>query len=191
MATSELRLPRETAELAPSPRETAEDRTFTEGEAYAIAADQVQRETAALATEKAALEATIATLTTEKAALQTELDVAVAAKEKAEQDLATYKSDQEAAQAIAGRKDERVARVREAAKHLKDDYFTAERAERWAAMETADFDAYVADLAVVSVGAVPPEGETAAEKAARETAMAGATVVKVTGKGFFSHLGGN
>lgn len=147
-------------------------RTFTEREAYALVADNVQRETAALSTQ-------VDTLTSEKAALETRVDVAEAAlatekarADKAEQDLAAFKEQTERETAQLARKDARVAKVRETAKHLKEDdpFFTPERAARWAAMEDAEFDGYIAELAAVSTGVVVEEG------APRETAMAGKQV---------------
>lgn len=149
------------------------ERTFTEKEAYALVADNVQRETAAAA-------ATIETLTSEKAALQTQVDTLEAAKEaekaradKADADLASFKESVETEKAQAARKDERVAKVREVAKHLKDEFFTPERAQRWAAMDDEAFGAYVKELEDISTG-VP--AEKANEGAPRETAMTGASV---------------
>lgn len=145
-------------------------RTFTETEAYALVADNVQRETAAA-------QQTIETLTSEKAQLQSQLDVAEAAlatekaaKEQAVADLEAYKSQVETEKAHEARKDGRVAKVRETAKHLKDDFFTAERASRWAAMEDAAFDAYIAELAELSTGVVTSDGPP------RETAMQGKSI---------------
>lgn len=190
MATPELVTPRETAEDTTALREVAADgRTFTEGETYALVADNVARETAGLQAEKAELESTIATLESEKADLQTQLDVAVAAREKAEQDLVDYKADLEAKAEIAARREARTAKVREAAAHLKDDFFTDERAQRWAAMETAEFDAYVAELAAVSAGVTATAQTPSAETAAAQTSMSGSPVETQSTKGFFDLLG--
>lgn len=156
--------------MADDPKDTP--RTFTEREAYALVADNVQRETAALSTQ-------VETLSSEKAALETRVEVAEAAlatekaaKEKAEQDLVDFKAQLETEKAQEGRKADRVAKVRETAKHLTDEFFTPERASRWAAMEDAAFEEYISELAAVSTGTAPAgDGE-----APRETAMAGKQV---------------
>lgn len=147
-------------------------RTFTESEAYALVADNVQRETAAR-------EATIATLTSEKAALEQKLELADAAlaTEKLRADGAiewhnAVLESQEREAAQLARKDERVAKVREVAKHLKDDFFTPERALRWAKQDDESFAAYVAELAELSTG-IAPSTEGAPP---RETAMQGKPV---------------
>jgi septal ring factor EnvC (AmiA/AmiB activator) len=157
------------------PRETAE-RTFTEGEAYALVADNVQRETASLTASVDQLTSEKAALETEKATLQNQLDVAVAAREKAEQDLADFKESVENEKAVAARTDQRVAKVREVAKHLKDEFYTPERAQRWAAMDDDAFDAYVKELAELSAGVTT----TTSGEPPRETAMAGSRVTSPT-----------
>jgi hypothetical protein len=186
---AELVAPRETAEDLSVPREVAEGRTFTEGETYALVADHVQRETAGLQAEKAEMETQIEGLKAEKAELQTQLDVAVAGKEKAEKDFEDFKAEQARAAEIAALRTERTAKVREAAAHLKDDFFTDERAERWAAMETAEFETYVAELAAVSEGVKATDETPKAETAAAQTSMSGAPVETKTSKGFFDYLG--
>lgn len=148
------------------------DRTFTEGEAYALVADNVQRETATLTASVEKLTSEKAALETEKDELRSQLDIAVAARETAEQALADYKATVENQKAMDARRDERVTKVREVAKHLKDEFYTAERAQRWAAMEDEAFDAYIAELADLSVGVAP----ATTGSAPRETAMAGAQV---------------
>ena len=189
MAHPELVIPRETAEDTSVPREVAEGRTFTEGETYALVADNVARETAALEAKKAEMQTTITSLEAEKAELQTQLDLAVAGKEKAEQDFEDYKAEQARVAEVAARQEERVAKVREAASHLKDDFFTDERAARWAAMEQAAFDDYVAELAAVSEGVKPAEETPSAETAAAQSAISGAPVETKTSKTFFELLG--
>jgi chromosome segregation ATPase len=140
-------------------------RTFTEGEAYALVADGVQRETAALSTQ-------VETLTSEKSALETKVELAEAGlatekagREAAETALADYKTGVETEKAQAARKDGRVAKVREVAKHLKDEFFTDERATRWSAMDDEAFTAYTTELAELSAGVAPTT------TAPRETAM--------------------
>jgi DNA gyrase/topoisomerase IV subunit A len=146
-------------------------RTLTEHEAYAIAADRVQRDTAAL-TEQ------VEELTKEKAELSSKLDVSEAqlateraAKEKAEKDLGDYKSQVDQERQVASRRDARVAKIREVAKHLNDDFYTDERVTRWAQMDDEAFGAYTAEMAAVSTGPV------SSTPAPRETAMTGAVVV--------------
>lgn len=176
------------AELDSYERETAEatERTFTEKEAYALVADNVQRETAEAKSE-------IEQLKSEKAELQNKLDVSEAAaateksgREKAEQDLVDFKESIEAEKAMAARKDERVAKVREVAKHLKDEFFTAERASRWAALDDEAFDAYVKELAELSAGVTQTTDD---DGAPRETAMQGTPVGKGKGSALASFLG--
>lgn len=153
------------------------DRTFTEGEAYALVADNVQRETAALTATIDQLKSEKAALETERSDLQSKLDVADAARETAEQALTDYKASIENEKAMAERKDARVTKVREVAKHLKDEFFTPERAQRWAAMEDDAFEAYTAELAELAAGVTSP----APSDPPRETAMAG-TQVTAPGK---------
>ena len=184
MAMPELAIPREMASV--TPREVAEDRTFTEEEHTAILADRVARETAAKDEEISGLRAQIETLEAEKAELQTKLDVETARAEKAEQDFEAHKAEEARKAETAARKEERVKKVREVAKHLKDDFFSDERAERWAAMETAAFDGYIADLKDAS-GATD---RSSAEKAAENTAMGGATPEPVTGSTFYDLMEG-
>lgn len=173
-STSELVIGRETAE-----RETAEEkptpRLLTEDEAYAIVADRVKRESAELTTKVGALE-------TEKADLQAKLDVADAARETAEQAkvaaekaLADYKADQEKQREVAERADDRLKKVREVASHLKDEFFTTERKQRWASMEDEAFESYVKELAELAEAAGVKKNDTV-DGAPRETAMKGDAV---------------
>jgi hypothetical protein len=189
MGVPELGIPRETSETVSVPREVADGRTFTEGETYALVADNVKRETAAIQAEKADLETIVTTLEAEKAALQNEVDVAVAAREKAEKDLEDYKAGQVRDAEIAALKEARVAKVRDVAKHLKDDFFTDERAGRWAAMDQSGFDVYVSELAAVSEGVKPVEGTPKAETAGLGSPMSGAPVEGKTSKDFYDLLG--
>ncbi len=168
---------RETAEVAATGSTSTLTRTFTEGEAYALVADNVQRETAALTS-------TLEGRDREVADLQAKLDVAEAAtsaattaRETAEKALADYKADQEAEREQASRRESRVAKVREVAGHLKDEFFTDERAVRWAAMDDGAFESYCAELAELA----PSTTETTGT-APRETAMAGSAVAGVAGK---------
>jgi chromosome segregation ATPase len=147
----------------------ADEKTFTETEHIAILTDRVAAETASLTQARKALE-------TEKSELQNKLDVAESAKvaaeqakEKAEQELADFKDAQAKAEAKAKKKGERVAKVKEVAAHLGEEFLTDEaRVERIVAMEDEAFDGYVSDLK-----ATAPAG-AATTTAPRETAMAGA-----------------
>lgn len=147
-------------------------RTFTESEAYALVADNVQRETAAR-------EATIATLTSEKAALETKLELADAAlaTEKARADGAiewheAVMTAQVTEKAQLAQKDTRVAAVKAANPNLKDEFFTTERAERWCKLDQEAFETYTKELAEMATGVVADD----AGGPPRETAMQGTTV---------------
>jgi chromosome segregation ATPase len=144
-------------------------RTFTEDELEAITADRVARETAEL-NEK------LETVTKDRDEAQSKLDVEIAAKEAAEQAAAQAKAEHEefvqkaeAEQAALAKKDERVAKVREAASHLKDEFFEDEsRVARIVEMSDEAFEGYLADMRETASGA--PSGSSTAP---RETAMAG------------------
>jgi|GEM_PF-6286838 len=183
MAMPELAVPRETASAAP--REVAEERTFKEDELTAILADRVARETASKDEEISALKAKVESLETEKSELQTKLDVEVARAEKAEKDFEDHKAEEARKVEVAARKDERVKKVREVASHLKPEFFSDERAERWAAMETAAFDGYIADLKDASGSKTGASRETA-----EQTAMGGATPEPISGAKFYDFLEG-
>lgn len=124
-----------------------DDRTFSESELTAIVADRVARETADVAADRDQLKA-------ENEELSTKLDVETSAKEAAEQRatdaeraLEDYKTEVEAAREAAARKDERIAKVREAAAHLGDDFFADEkRVERIVAMSDEHFEGYLDDM---------------------------------------------
>lgn len=166
-------LPRETAESLP--RENADDRTFTEEEMNAITADTVRRETASLNQEVTDLKAEKAELETKVTDLENSLDLAEQAKEKAEKDLEDYKASVAREQELAELAQKRTEKVREVAKGVKEDFFTPERAERWAKMDAEEFDSYVGELAELYTAT--SEGD-AGEKPERESAsaMTGASV---------------
>lgn len=136
-------------------------RTFTEAEHFALLTDAVQRETADLKSEKEAL-------STEKADLQQRIDVLEAEKAALTSERDTIKSEFEAFKAelaekaeIEARTEDRLTKVKAAAEHLPDDYFTPERAARWAEMSDEVFETAVADLAATKpaagTGSVTPE----------------------------------
>jgi hypothetical protein len=163
----------------PDPVDKTPVRTFTESEAYALVADNVQRETAAR-------QAMIDTLTSEKAALEQKLELADAstATEKARADGAiewheAVLAGQATEKAQLARKDERVLKVKEANPALKEDFFTAERADRWARQDDAAFELYVKEMAELATG-VAVTGE---QGPPRETAMQGTSVAGVPSGG--------
>lgn len=162
-------------------------RVLTEDEAYAIVADRVRRETA----ER---DERIATLESEKSDLAKEVDLKTVAfdaekarADAAEQALTDYKAEIAAEKAAAERLESRVAKLREEAKNLREDFVTPERAARWAAMGDEEFDHFVREVAeATNVAVTSPTGEPP-----RETAMTGAAVEekKTTGN-LKSFLGG-
>lgn len=152
-------------------------RTLSWEQANAIAADRATRETAEY-------KAKVDELTREKAELQSKLDVSEAAvstektaRETAEKALQDFKTETEQKAAIAARREARVAKVRETAKHLKDDFFTDERRDRWAAMDDDAFSTYVAEIA-----ALAPAANSGSAPVPRESAMQ-ATAPAPTGSG--------
>lgn len=145
------------------------DRTFSENEMTAIVADRVERETADVVAQRDQLKTT-------NDELQNKLDIEQAAREAAEQKAAEsekeftdFKAGLEAAAEQLAKKDERLQKVREAAAHLGDDFFTDERTERIVAMGDEVFAGYVADMSAVGAGAK----STTTTDAPRETAMTG------------------
>lgn len=147
-----------------------DNKTFSQDEHIAILADRVARETADLTAERDQLK-------TEKADLESKLDVETSAKAAAEQakadaerELAEFKAQVDGEREAASRKDERIAKVREAAKHLDEGFFTDEaRVARIVAMEETTFEGYVSDLASTA----KVTGNTAHTGVPRETAMQG------------------
>lgn len=146
-------------------------KTYSEDEHIAILADRVTKETASLTAERDQL-------STDKSDLETKLDVAESAKTAAEQKaeesekaLADYKAEVETAREEAARKDTRIAKVKETASHLGDEFFEDEkRVQRIVAMDDEGFEGYLADLQATAK--VPAGGTT--KTIPRETAMAGA-----------------
>lgn len=162
---------RETAEGAPASAPPATARMFSEDEAYAIAADRVKAETAKITEENEKLKG-------ENIDLQSKLDVSAAAletekaaREAADKAFEDYKGEAAAKAEAASRQDERVGKVKEAAPHMGEDFFTQEKAARWASMEQTEFDTYVAELA-----AVAPKTPGSPGQPPRETAASGRSV---------------
>lgn len=137
----------------------ADDPKFTESQHFALLADAVSRETAALSeaktvleTERAALQETITGLESEKSSLQSRIDVLeaekaseIASREKAESEHAEYIAALTELAAVEERKETRVTRVK-ASIEAPETYFTEARATRWAQMADEEFDALLVDL---------------------------------------------
>lgn len=160
-----------------------DERTFSQTEHIALLTDAVTRETAALTTAKEDLENQVSALQDEKASansdLQAQIDVLEAEKANAEKAAAdtkvefeTFKSELAEMAAVAGRRTERVSRIKAANSALSEDYFTDARADRWAQMAEETFEALVADITeAASATTVTPATQPAdAVQQARETA---------------------
>lgn len=149
----------------------ADEKTYSENEHIAILADRVAKETADLTAERDQL-------VSGKGELETKLDVAESAKQAAEQRAADaekaledFKAQIETEREAAARKDERIAKAKETASHLADDFFEDEkRVARIVAMADEDFEGYLADLASTSTTT------KTTTVVPRETAMAGQQV---------------
>lgn len=151
-------------------------KTFSQEEHDAILVATVERETAAL---RAAADAATAERDQMRAErdeqagkvdlLEAEKASVVAEKAQVEQDFKSFKDDLEALGQIEAVKDERVAKVKEVAAHLDDAFYTDARVARWAGMEQAAFDDYVAELAAVA----PKTEGSPAGGPPKETAMEG------------------
>lgn len=137
----------------------AGERTFTEGEAYALVEDAVKRETAAVQTQVATLETQVTTLGNEKDALELRAKAAEDKAAEAEKALEDFKSDVESQKAAEARWAEREKTVKEVAPKLE---LTDERRERITAMADADFEKYLEDIRVVA-GAAPADDKVGAD----------------------------
>jgi hypothetical protein len=162
---------------------------YTEAQNFALLTSAVERETASLTGEKKTLEAQVGTLESEKATLADELaglknrlDVLEAEKAAAEaradaaaQEFADYKAEQALQAQIAELKTSRVEQVKAANATLGADFFSEERAARWAAMSEEAFAALLADITEVAAAGKSEGGGDGGEKKkdvemARETA---------------------
>jgi hypothetical protein len=162
------------------------DATYTQDQHLALVATEVERATAALAAEKSALQDRIAALeadvtgkTGDVTAIQARFDVleaekatAEAAAETARTELASFKAELEREAEVAQLKTERMDRVKAAGVNLPEDFYTDERAQRWAQMATEDFDAHVAEItaAATAVTTAGDAGAVTVTQAARQTA---------------------
>lgn len=119
------------------------DRTFTEGEAYALVDDGVKRETAARDTRISELEGENTTLKNAHDVLVTEKAAETQRADQAAQALIDYKDGIEQEKAREQLRAERVTAVKEATPFLE---MTDERANRIVAMSDEAFTSYVSDL---------------------------------------------
>jgi hypothetical protein len=136
-------------------------RTFTEGEAYALVADNVARETAAATERITALQAENSDLQTRITETETELHNRIdvletekaAAVERAglaETALTDFKTDIENEKASELRRVDRTGKVADAAPDLE---MTDERSARIVAMDDEGFESYLSDLREVAKAA--------------------------------------
>lgn len=146
--------------------ETTPGRTFLEGEAYALVADAVARETAADKATIEKLEADNAALGTKVDTLETEKAQAISEKEAAEQALEQQKTEAAEREQAEARKGTRLAEVAAANPHL--DLTDEARVTRIVAMKDEDYTAYLEDMRTVGAAASgtpnpgPPPRESAA-----------------------------
>lgn len=162
-----------------------EEVKYTETQLETLVSDGVARETAALTEVNEELRSQVDTLTSEKAelettvtTLETERDTERAAKEAAIQEFADFKAEQEEAAAQAALRDDRVKAFKEAAGALHgEDYYTEERAEKWAAMPEDIFTDTLETVSAAAEAAGKKDGEPAkgadGKETARETAAFG------------------
>lgn len=129
------------------------DRTFTEGEAYALVNDGVQRETAALTATVAEKDARITELSNTNDILTAEKAAAVTAQQGAVQELADYKTQVETDKAREASRVTRLAEVAAASPALdvtEDTEDGKARIARILAMADDVFAGYLTDLRAVS-----------------------------------------
>lgn len=128
----------------------ADDRTYTEAEHTALMADAVRRETAELTGTKDSLEKANSDLTSRVDVLEAEKASAEKSRDDVQKEFDDFKADIERAKAVEDAKKDRLDRVKAAAEHLPDTYFTDERIQRWAEMSDESFTTFVADLTDVT-----------------------------------------
>ncbi len=116
------------------------ERTFTEGEAYALVADAVARETAEAQDRVAALESENNELKNQIDVLATEKAAAEQVAEATKQEHQEFVDGLERLQAAEAKRSERVEKVKVAAPSLE---ISAERSNRIVAMSDEAFDEYV------------------------------------------------
>ena len=161
----------------------ADEKTYTEPEHIAILSDRLAKETADLTAQ-------VDQLTTASTELGNKLDLAESAKVAAEQkvteaekSLEDFKAEVTEREAAAERKETRVAKLRESAEHLAEDFFTDEtRVARIVAMKDEDFTGYLADLAATGVNA--PKATTVPRETAMQNQVTDTTTKPSAGKSF-------
>lgn len=121
----------------------AEGRTFTEGEAYALVSDAVQRTTASWEGEKTSLQERLTAAETERDAAVAAQRAAEDAKAQVESEFQAFKDAQEAQKAAEAKRESRLAALKEAAPTLE---ISDERADRIVAMSDEAFDEMVASV---------------------------------------------
>lgn len=136
------------------------DPKYTEDQHVAILTDAVARETASLSSAMESLEARAEVLTTEKASAEDALTVAqnridvlesekaaeVARADAAEKAHQDYLGEVDRTAKVEQAKAERVLAIKAADGTLEDDYFSAERIQRWAEMADDQFASLLTDL---------------------------------------------
>ena len=178
---------------------------YSEAQHFALLESAVARESASLTEAKETLETAVGTLEGEKAkqadelsTLKSRLDVLEAEKAAAEaradaagQELVAFKADLALQGEIVEKRGVRVERIKAATVSLGDDYFTPERADRWAQLSDEAFEALVADL-TEAAAAKPADltSVTSATELARESAAfaGGQTATGVGGQSTLSRL---
>lgn len=163
---------------------------YTEAQHFALLESAVKRETAELSEAKETLEGQVGTLESEKAALADELnttksriDVLEAEKAAAEaraeaavKEFEDFKAELAREAEVAQKRTARIERVKAANASLGEDFFTSERAQRWAEMADDAFEALVADLTEAAAAVKPAEltdGKSATELARESAAFTG------------------
>jgi len=126
------------------------DRTFTEGEAYALVDDAVKRETAVATERTSVLEGENTALKNANDVLATEKAAETQRADQAAQALIDFKDGIEQETARVALRTERVAAVADATTLLE---MTDERADRIVAMDEAAFASYVSDLREIAAKA--------------------------------------
>jgi len=150
------------------------DRTFTEGEAYALVADAVERETAAAKAETAKAQEQVTSISNEKDALELRATAAEEAKATADKELADFKESVETQKAQEAKRTERVAKLAEVAPALKVE---GERETRIVAMADETFGEYLESLPArwPQSGRTPSSPKVTSRLSARYAARARAT----------------
>lgn len=182
----------------------ADDPKFSESQHFALLADAVSRETAALTeaktaleTETAALQEKVTGLESEKSSLQSAIDVLeaekaaeIASREKAEQELEQFKAELTELAAVQERMADRVTRVK-ASIEAPEEYFTEARAQRWAQMADEDFEAALSDLSESAASKKKKDDEEDGDKPAFLKEKARETAAFTEGTGVTAPEGGS